>query len=104
PCWKRLRGVSSAPFRQAYLPRATPPRSMRPGLVAVGAILIVLGSAGIYAAVTAPSGTGETATHRILVGLPGLSTARAFGWGMNGSASVLVVSWQASGPINVTLS
>jgi hypothetical protein len=86
-----------------FLP-AVPWPDVRPGLVFVGAVLIVLAGSLFYGILTQPSGSGRQSTHLLRFQIPSGENATAFAWGLNGSQVAFAVSWHASAQVSGVLS
>lgn len=76
---------------------------MRPGLVAAGAALLLLGAAVVVGVLLAPGATVDASSRHLSVRLPGGAGTRLFGWGLNGSSVLLAIAWTSSAPIAASL-
>lgn len=77
---------------------------MRPGLVVVGALLLLLAASLLYGVMSQASGHGHVTTHLLSFELPAGETTSAFGWGTNGSVVSVALSWRASSSVEAVLS
>ncbi len=77
---------------------------MRPGLVAIGIGLLVLGGAVVVAVFEGTEAGPGQSTHYVTIVLPSGENASAFVWGLNGSGVAFSLSWHASGKVDAVLS
>lgn len=76
---------------------------MRPGLVVIGAVLIVLGGGVLGTTLTVPSGGGNGVSHDLKIDLAPGASARTLVYGVNATGSVLAIAWSATGPAVVAV-